>query len=299
MKKINSDFSSEWVMNELVKGNWTKQYAFDEKAPFYFKFNDQKNFIKKVQYKLKENSTFHNIYDLQSKFIKELASVKLWLKHENNIMEMNLLDVYTGLIKHLKDSSFEDQLFNANEVSFLGPLGPFKFMPLVECLNDDITEKLIFTQILKNKLPSRKMRICTQGKVKIEYGESFDKSAHLSIRQITDSGILFSCTDDHFLGQMQKNEFLKFYIDTTSLKQFIDNDLNLNQTPPKEFFYTEDHLRYFFIEEKNVVKSLSYNSGTSSEIYLFTRYFHMLESDVPTIFNEFTDKVDELFKKVG
>ena len=140
------------------------------------------------------------------------------------------------------------------------------------------------------------MRIHTNGKIRIEFGDSFEKHADLEIKQITDSGILFSSHDDEILNRIHKSEFIKFFIDTTNLKKFVDDELQVNDAHPEKFFYTTEHLRYFFIEEKNVIKSLSYKSAYNNEVFLFCRYFHMLESDVPNVFSEFTIKVNHLFK---
>ncbi len=299
MNNFKNKLTSDWPLNELIKGNWNDKYAFDQNAPLYFKFNDNQKLIKNLQNKLKSNSTFHHIFDNQISFKNELKTIRIWLKNDDNIIEMNILDVYTGLIKHLRDQSFEDQLFNSNEVSFIGPLGPFKHMPLIECLNDELIDKLIFSQVLQNKLPTRKMRIHTQDHIRMEYGDKFDKIENIEIRQITDSGILFSSTNDIILNQINNSEFVKVFIDTTAIKKFTDNDLTQVEEQKSPFFYTENELRYFFIEEKNILKSLSYKSGFNNEVFLFCRYLHMLESDVPNVFHDFTQKVNDYFKKIA
>lgn len=294
--KLSNELS--WVLKDLVDGKWNQLYKIDKNAPFYFKFNDNQKIIKNLQIKIKEDANIKQLFNYQHVFGDELKKVKLWIKSEDSIIQMNMLDIYTGLLKHLRDSSFEDQLFNSNEVSFIGPLGPFKHMSLIECLNDELIEKFIFSQIIKNKLPSRKLRIHTNGKIRVEFGEDFDTYANIEIKQITDSGILFSSKDDLLLETISKSEFVKFYIDTRMMNTFLENNMKMPKSVTEEFFFTKDDLRYFFIEEKNIVKSLSYKSGLNNEVFLFCRYHHMLESDVPNIFHEFTQKVKEYFQNL-
>ncbi len=294
--KLSNELS--WPLKDLVNGKWNKVYKIDKNAPFYFKFNDNHKIIKNLQTRLKENDEAKKLFSYQHIFGDELKKIKLWLKSEENIIQMSMYDIYSGLLKHLKDHSYEDQLFNSNEVSFIGPLGPFKHMALIECLNDELIDKFIFSQIIKNKLPSRKLRIHTRGKVRIEFGEEFDTFANIEIKQITDSGILFSSKDDLLLETVSKSQFIKFFVDTRMMNQFLENNLEMPNDANEDFFFTKDHLRYFFIEEVNVVKSLSYKSGVTNEVFLFCRYHHMLESDVPNIFHEFTQKVKDYFQEL-
>jgi len=61
-------------------------------------------------------------------------------------------------------------------------------------------------------------------------------------------------------------------------------------------YYSDDDLRYFFIEEKKIQKNLSFRSDETNEFFLFCRYHDMLESDVPGIFSEFVTKLEDYFK---
>ena len=294
--KLSNELS--WPVKDLVEGKWNDSYQIDDNAPFYFKFNDNHKLIKSLQSKIKEDESIKQLFNYQHMFGDNLKKVKVWVKSSENIIQMNMFDIYGGLIRHLRDHSFEDQLFNSNEVSFIGPLGPFKHMALIECLNEELIDKFIFSQIMKNKLPTRKLRVHTQGQIRIEFGENFDTFANIEIKQITDSGILFSSKDDLLLETLSKTEYVKFFIDTRMMNIFLENDLQMPNHKKEDFFFTKDDLRYFFIEEKNVVKSLSYKSGINNEVFLFCRYPHMLESDVPNIFHEFTQKVKDYFQKL-
>ncbi len=285
-----------WPIVDLVEGKWNSSYKLDRNAPFELKLNDNHLLIKKMKSLLKEDEDLKKVFDYQKHFVEELKNTIIWVKQEDQIIKMNLNDLYLSFSKFLKDTSFEDQLYDCNLVSFVGPLGPFKEITLISLLNDELVRKYIFSQVLGNKLPMRKLRVHTKGKIRIEYGSEFDHLANLEIKQITDSGILFSTNDDLLLNTIEQSQFVKFFVDTRLINEFTNNNFKINENWGEEFFYTKDTLRYFFIEQVNIVKSLSYKSATTNEVYLFCRYHHMLESDVPNIFYDFVNKVENHIK---
>ena len=278
-------------MTDIIEGKWNEQYSLDQSAPFYLKFNDNHKLLKKMKTIIKNNEEVQKLYSYHHLSIEQLKKVKIWIRQEHNILDMNMFDVYSTFMKHLKDASYEDQFFNCNAISFIGPLGPFKDIPLISILNEEVIDKFIFSQLIKNKLPMRSLRVHTRGKIQIEYGEDFGEVANLEIKQVTDSGILFATKEDMLLNSIEKSEYVKFFIDTRAMNSFVQNNLVMKDAMEDEFFYTQESLRYFFIEQKNIIKSLSYKSDVDNEIFLFCRYPHMLESDVPNIFHDFVDKV--------
>jgi len=293
LKKLN------WPLKDVFKNNWKDKFLIDKNAPFYFKLNDNQKLIKKLQIELKDDSELNRLFDYQHMFTDDLKKNNLWVRVEDSVIPMTMYDVYTGLLKHLKDNSFETQLFNSSEISFVSPMGPYKYMSLIETLNENLIDKFIFSQIMKNKLPTRSMRVHTQGKIKIEFGDDFERHAELEIKQITEFGILFSSKDEEYLPGLEQSDYIKIFIDTRGMSTFLDNDLKLSeQIIGDDFFYTEDELRFLFIEQVNIVKSLSYKSGTSNEVFMFCRYHDMLESDVPGIFYDFSQRVKEYFKNL-
>jgi hypothetical protein len=285
-----------WPLQDVANGDWNKVYKIDQNAPFSFKMMDNHVFMKNIRQELKTNSDFKDVFSDKLSFIAELKKTDVWLKVDENIFPMKLIDVYTSFVKNLKDQSFDDQLFNCNEISFMGPMGPFKAVPLAECLNENILDKFIFNSLLMAKLPGRRMRIMTSGSVGVVHGPEMDQFDNVEIKQITDNGILFSSKDAITVNEFSNSELLKFHIDTRQLKKFVDNNLRMPLEFNEDFFYSEDDLRYFFIEEVKVKRNLSYKSGEDDEFFLFCRFADMLESDVPNIFLEFTEKVDHYFK---
>jgi hypothetical protein len=293
-RKANSEY--KWPFQDIANGDWNKVYKIDQNAPFSFKMMDNHVFMQNIQQELKTNSEFKEVFSDRLGFLAELKATDVWLKVDEDIFPMKLIDVYTSFVKNLKDQSFDDQLFNCNEISFIGPMGPFKVIPLAECLNESILDKFIFNSLLKAKLPSRRMRILTSGPVGVVHGQEMDQFDEVEIKQITDNGILFSSKNAMVVNDFSNSDLLKFHIDTRQLKKFVDNNLRMPLELKDNFFYSEDDLRYFFIEEVKVKRNLSYKSGEEDEFFLFCRFSDMLESDVPNIFLEFTEKVDRYFK---
>jgi len=294
--KINEKL--RWPLNDIATGKWNKFYKIIENAPFYFKIQDQSQIIKNIQNELKTNKEFETLYNYQLHFSESLSKTKIWTRNEDLIIPMTLLDVYHALVRHLRDQSFEDQLFNCNEVSFIGPMGPYKEMPLVQCLNEDIIDKLIFEQLVKNKLPARNMRIHTQASVYMECGKNFEDKCDINLRQITNTGLLFSSKNDFLLDMITHGEYLKIFMDTRNLNQIMNPEFDKNKDAQNNFFYTKDELRYFFIKESSVIKSLSYKSGETNEIFLFCRFHDIVESDVASSFKIFLEKMKLYFNQL-
>ena len=161
MKNSNVAQGLSWPLAEVISGKWDQHYELDKNAPLYFKLLDNSKIIKKIQHNLKSDEELLHLYKYQLNFTHELEKLNVWVKSEGNIIKMNVLDIYASFLKFMKDKSFEDQLFNSNEVSFIGALGPFKHMALVDCLNENVLNKYLFTQIISNKLPTRRLRIYT------------------------------------------------------------------------------------------------------------------------------------------
>lgn len=286
----------DWPMEDTLNGEWNKTYKIDQNAPFEFKIIDNHILMRNLQKRLKGDSTLQAKYSENLDFINTLKSISIWLKLDGSVIPMTLLDVYTCFTKHLKDSSFDDQLYNCNSISFMGPMGPFKELPLVQCLNDKLIGKFLFESCLKSKIPARNLRVRTQGDIMVTHGENHELQNRLQMRQITKNGILFSCTDGMIVDNFSRSEVLKFHINTEELKKFTDNDLRSSQIAVPDFFYSEDELRYFYIDQSKVKRSLSYKSDETNEFFMFIRYCDMMESDIPSIFIEFTDKVENYFK---
>lgn len=286
---------SDWKMKDLLAGEWNKTYKIDGNTPLSFKMMDNSIMTKEIQKSLKASDESYANFQKQLGFIDRQKQTKLWVKIDGNIINMTLLDVYNTFLAYLKDKSYEDQLFNVNEVSFLGPLGPFTSIPLVQCINYRIINQFIYSSILTNKIPMRKMRILTEGKVLVTYGQNLDQVTELNVKQITDTGILFSSHDEYAIDDFGKCEILKFHVNTDAIKKFTDNKFRSEQKI-EDLYYSEDDLRYFFIEEKQIQRSLSYRSDETNEFFLFCRYHDMLESDVPNVFSEFMEKLEDYFK---
>lgn len=284
----------DWKVEDMLSGEWNKLYKIDKNIPLYFKLMDNSLLTKEIKNQIKSDSKIHDLYSQQLAFIERQRLNDLWVKIEGNIVKMNLLDLYNTFLCYLKDKSYEDQLFNINEVSFMGPLGPYSELPLIQCLNDRIINKFIFASVMNNKIPMRSMRLLTEGTVLVNYGKELEHLSELNVKQITDTGILFSSFDEFVIDDMSKADVLKFHMTTEKIKSFMDNNFKSDE-PLSDLYYTENELRYFFVEENKMQRGLSYRSDETNEFFLFIRYYDMLESDVPNIFMQFMDKLKDYF----
>lgn len=287
--------NTDWKLSDVISGDCNKLYKIDQNTPLYFKLMDNTSLTKNIREKLKSNPEFSALFNEQLEFITRQKNQELWVKLDEQIIKMTLLDLYHAFLRSLKDKSYEDQLFNVNDVSFMGPLGPFSQMPLIQCLNDRLINKFIFSHIIQNKLPARNMRLITEGEVIVSYGKQMDLVSKLNVKQITDTGILFSTQDEYVIEDMSKSEVVQFYMTSEHIQKFADNNFQSKHVV-KDLFYTEDELRYFYVEESKLQRGLSYRSDETNEFFLFVRYFDMLESDIPNVFMGVMEKLKDYFK---
>jgi hypothetical protein len=278
----------KWPINDIAQGNWNKKYQIKENYPFYFKVNDNSRLMSFIQYKAKSDKSVKNQIQEHQEKLNEYRKVKIWLKQGSGILSFTLYDIYNSFLSHLRYNSFEDQLFNCQEISLLGPLGPFTNMPLVDCLNDELVNKFIFNSVLKNKLPSRNLRVYTDGDVKIEFGKDFKRKNTLKLRQFTDTGILFSSIDEEVLSHLGDGDFVKIHLGCEMVKNFIDDkELKSNF----KNFETKNESSYFFIPEDKIIKSLSYKSAHTNEIFFFIRYGYIKDDGLGKLYSQFVSKV--------
>lgn len=298
MSNSSSVKTYNWPTLDLVNGKWEKKYKVDSNAPFYFKIKENNSILRKIQYDLKNDESLKDKYLHQFHFLEDLKLKKLWLRLNEIIVPMTMYDIYNGFMRTLRDKTFEDELYDVNEISFESAAGPYKNMSLVECMNDNIIDKMIFNSLLKNKLPMRGLRVHTEGKVQILSGENLDDKNILNVKQITETGILFSSYDETLLDTISKGDMIKVFLDTRPLLTFIDNNLKMPNKIDRDFFYTTDELRYFYVEQHQMQKMLSYKSGRTNEVFFFCKFHHMLESDVPNIFMNLNEKLKLYFKEI-
>lgn len=267
---------SNWPLNDIVSGNWSSKYKIQENLPLYFKINDNVKVMRHLQKEVKENLSFKTKVAEQNKKLLEFKEIKIWLKVENNIIKMSLYDVYKSFIAHLRYNSYENQLFNGQEVSLVGPLGPFKSMPLIDCLNEEVIDKFIFDSLIKNKLPLRSSRLHTNSDINIEFGEEFIRKNTFKMRQLTETGILFSSDSEEVLSHLGDGGFVKVHMGTHGLSSYLRDESRLS---PGTFFVPKKNDEFFFVKENHLRKSLSYRSGLTNEIFLYCRYRDILDSD--------------------
>lgn len=286
MKNLKQN--SIWPMNDVIEGDWNKKYRIKSDYPFFFKLNDNRGLISYIQYSLNSNDELKQRVQFFQDQLNDYRKVKVWLRNEEKTFKFTLYDIYSNFLNHLRYGSYEDQLFRPQSVSLLGPLGPFTHMSLVDCLNDDLINKFIFNSVLRSRLPSRKMRIYTEGSVRIDFGKDFKRKSSLALRQFTDIGLLLSSTDESVLTHMEDGDFVKVYLGGEIIQSFLENK---SQNTSILEFSNINEPSYFFIEEQKIVKSLSYKSNHTNEIFLFIRYNDIKDNGIGKLFAEFIAQV--------
>lgn len=287
----------KWPLNEILEDKLTDYYMLDKNTPLFFKISDSKDLVRFVQKNLKTQNDISHFFGEKTNELQKMKASKMWLRLEDeSIITMNLLDIYETFIKSLKDETFEDYLFNAYDVSFVGLNGPFKTMSFINILKEDVIQNIIFYSVMKNKLPTRKFRVHTKGRVLFRFGENLGQEDFFEVRQISDSGILFSSQNTELLQNMSTGDSLKVFISSQRVQKFTENKLQSSDEYEKDLFYTEDELSSFEISESKTVKSLSHRSGENNEFFLFMKFKDMKRTEIPHVFKNFLDKAQKHIK---
>ena len=264
---------------DLITGNISYKHQLAPSAPLFLKLNDNLHLLRKIQSEMKCDKIYKAAVTSLNKELLEFKEKKLWLKINNDIITMNLYDVYKGFLTHLRYHTYKDELFNFNNVSFLGPLGPFKSMTLISCLNSEICEKFIFQALITNKLPLRCLRIHASGGLRVHFGTKMAQEDVMNLKQITSSGLLFSTKSEDLISDMALGEYLKVFMSSKALKSFSNSESLPSDY--EQFFNTKD--TSFYIHQSAILKSLSYQSTETNEVFFFCRYKDIKDSDIPLV----------------
>lgn len=289
-----------WLKEVLGEKLPSQSFKLDQFATFNFKLSDNSSLIDSLRQLSKSDPKIKQNLDHYLSANQDMSNTPIWLKLEDeSILNLTLKDVYQFFVKYLKSSENEDHFFNCYEVSFLGPLGPYQHISLVECINEELLNKYLLEQLMKNKLPARSLRIRTNQLVGVTFGKEQKLRSEIYLKQITDSGLLFETKDEFFMNNMESGEFLKFYLDTSNLQKYLQQDFKQDSDLKEKFFYTRDELKHFSIEQSKVVKTLGYKSSIDNHFNLFCRYQHILEDQMTSPFVEFSGRLKDFFKKAA
>ncbi len=165
-KKLKLD--EEDIQNVIEFSNPSRSICPIRNYPFYLHWSNSQKLTEGLKSGIKSDSSISalNFLKFEEKF-EELDSVPIWLRVNNEILPMKLLDIYQTFVGFIHKNKFEEQLFVTQEISFIGPCGPFMQTTLLDIVNQHILMDLLSLKVLKNKLPQRKIRLTTQGKVMV------------------------------------------------------------------------------------------------------------------------------------
>lgn len=274
-----------WFLESIKDGMRTQTFSLDHQNIFRFRLMDNAILLRKLAAWYKADSELKNKIDNFGDVTDYLKNIKLWMRtEEESVISMTLFDIYCTFERYLKDSNGEDYLFNSYDISFVGSLGPFQTMSAVECINEDLLNRFLFYRILKNKIPSRALRLRTNQNIMATFGHGNKFKTELKLVQVTDTGLLFKTKDDFMINNMSSGDYLKFFMKTDHLASLTKNNFKMSEGEIDQILYTRDELKYFQIEEEKILKSLSFQSAINNDFYLFCRYQHILDDAIPKHF---------------
>lgn len=275
-----------------------------------FKFNKTINLLDQNALILNWSNSSHLINTIRKKFkinedeyttqkefatstINSLKTVPVWLNTQGHIIPMTMYDVYHTMSQFIKKESYETELYNVHDISFLGPLGPYKAMPLIDCINEQTLKIFLNWQLICNKMPQRSFRINTKGMIHsqiIQGSKVVDTTFEVS--QITNTGLLLKSNNELLLEKLPHTDNVKFYFDSEKIEHVLNKNSN-----ERDLYYTENKLSYFSINSNKIKCNLKYDSHKTGEVFLFCRYHHMKESDIPLKLQSLTNELQAVVEE--
>jgi hypothetical protein len=267
----------------------TKKIKINKNYPLSLQWSNDSVLTKKIKNLLKENTNADQLTRLTSE-LEKLKDVPLWLKLDESVLKLSAYDIYHTMCMHFRSGEFEDQLFNAQDISFVSPAGPFKDLSIVDCIHEETLEAFILVYVLQNNLPQRSFRLDTKGEALLSYGEFNERNLRVDVDQLTDSGILFSSDNYELLEVIDDAQFFKFQMTTKNLDDYFIAD----SSPSEDLFFSNNITEAFTVNSAKLSKSLKYDSADTGKFYLFCRYVDMQGTDHAEKFKTFV----ESFKNV-
>jgi hypothetical protein len=280
------------VLNFVSDAGLEKAIKINPNFPISLHWMNESKTCSLIKKEIKtENSKLNKEYKTLNKQLNQLKTISLWLKVNETIVSLTAYDLYESLFSHLRNGNFEDQLFNAQDVSFISPAGPYKCLSLVECINQDTFEKFLYIKTIQNKLAQRSFRLNTKGKVTSFYGDFFQEKTEVELEQITDTGFLFSSSDETFLELIEDQHQLKFQMDISFLDNYFDNSVEdeFNNDP----FHTTNTFNSFTINQSHVSTNLKFDSAITGKFYVFCRFEQINELEYSKSIRKFVKKFKE------
>jgi hypothetical protein len=258
--------------------------------PISFHWMNEPKICSKIKKEINTENTKLNLeFKMLNKQVNQLREVKLWLKVNDNIISLTAYDLYESLFSHVRSGKFEDQLFNAQDISFLSPAGPFKCLTLIECINQDTFDKFLYVKTIQNKLGQRSFRLNTAGKVTVYYGDFFQENSQVKLEQITDTGFLFSSKDETLLEVIEDQFQFKFQMDI----KFLDNYFDKNTEKSDDPFFTTNSFNSFTISQNDITTNLKYDSALSGKYFIYCRFGQIKEKEYSNSIRNFVKKFKE------
>jgi hypothetical protein len=273
---VLSEFFEEFDLTRKIKLN--------NNYPLSLQWSNDSVLTKRIKNLLKEPKNNNQLNQLHAELDK-LKEVPLWLKLDESVLKLSAYDIYHTMCMHFRNGDFEDQLFNAQNISFSSPTGPFKDLSIVECIHEDTLKAFITSYVLQNNLPQRSFRLDTQGQALLSYGEFNERSLRIDVEQLTDSGILFSSDDFELLEVIDDAQYFKFQMTSKNLEQYFDS----NSTLENDLFFSNNITEAFTVNSTKLSKSLKYDSADTGKFYLFCRYSDMQGSEHAAKFKSFVE----------
>jgi hypothetical protein len=251
----------------LNKLDLSKKIKINSNYPISLQWSNDSVLTKRIKSHLKENLEKNQLTQLTNDLDK-LKSVPLWLKLDDSVLKLTAHDIYHTLCMHFRSGEFEDQLFNAQNISFVSPAGPFKDLSIIDCIHEETLEAFVTAYVLQNNLPQRSFRLDTEGEALLNYGEFNERSLRVSVDQLTDTGILFSSDNYELLEVIDDAQYFKFQMTTKNLETYFDLDSELHS----DLFFSNNITEAFTVNSTKLSKSLKYDSADTGKFYLFCRY---------------------------
>lgn len=212
-------FSSDVAYNEqpLFGQTLGDNFSLSQLGVIAFHWADFSETCELLESQMRCDETLSQDFHKMKERVNALSLVPIWVKGQGRIRQFNLHDLYANYIMNQNQEKLDPH--TPMDISFISGSGPFKTLAISECFNHQTYRDMVMVMLLEQKIARRDFRVRVKAKVLVEYGASYEHGHLFQVEQLTNTGLLFSCSSDFYFREWPKIKNLRILMNTQMMSE--------------------------------------------------------------------------------